>query len=341
MGLGSYPAVPLAEACKKAREAREQIEKGIDPIEVRKTAKSGLQTISFAEASRRYIASKEPEWKSKKHAQQWRNTLATYAEEINHLPVSVIGVPEICDLLSKIWTTKNQTATRVRERIERVLDWATVMKFRSGENPARWKANLDNLLAAPKKVQKAKHFESLPWDKTPQFIDQLQARPELSARALEFTILTACRTQEVLHARWEEFDLSNRRWVIPADRMKAGREHHVPLSDEALRVLSYLPTREGLLFSSKGIKPLSNMTMLNLLKSMTNKSTVHGFRSTFRTWAAEQTNHPREVCEAVLAHKVGDDTELRYKRTDFFARREALMQEWADFLYGMKADERG
>lgn len=333
MGLGGYPAVPLAEACKKAREARVLIEQGQDPIETRQAAKSGFRTITFAEASKRFIASKETEWKNKKHAQQWRNTLKTYASEINSLPVSAISTPHVLGVLEKIWITKTTTATRVRERIEKVLDWATAMNLRTGENPARLKGNLDKLLPAAKKISTVKHHASLPWRDTPRFIAALKTKGKISARALEFTILTACRTGEVLGARWEEIDLESKRWTIPSSRMKSGREHQVPLNEKSMSVISGLPRVSEFIFTANGNTPLSNMTMLNLLKTMKDSVTVHGFRSTFRTWAAEETNHPSEVCEAALAHRVGDDTELSYKRTDYFNRREVLMQEWADFLH--------
>jgi integrase len=337
MGLGSYPSVTLAEATLKAREARELIEEGVDPIERRKELKSGLNTLSFSQALDRYIQAKGVEWKNAKHLQQWTNSFANDARQLLDIPVNLITTQHILNVLEPIWIKKTVTAKRIRGRIEVVLDWATVRKYRQGENPARWRGHLEALLASPNKISKVKHHKAIDWREMSNFMRDLSQIDGVGALALKFLVLTASRTSEVINAQWNEFDLVNKVWVIPAHRMKANREHRVPLSNSVITLLQSLEKRSKWVFPStwtnEQSKPLSNMAMLNVLKvSMKSNFTVHGFRSTFRDWCAEMTNFPREVCESALAHHVGGQVELAYRRTDFFDKREKLMQMWDSFL---------
>ena len=336
MGLGGYPSVSLAQAHQKARDARQLIDDGIDPIEARREGKADLRTISFGEAASKYIAAKEPEWRNSKHAQQWRNTIDQYAKKINQIPVSQITTQDIVDLLDEIWLVKNETASRLRGRIEAILGWATVRKYRHGENPARWKGHLDSVLASPKKIRKVQHHKALNWKLLPEFMKVLLEKHHgIASDALQFTIFTVCRTSEVTGAKWSEIDFENKLWVIPAERMKLGKVHRVALCKSAIKLLKKIKkdSYSDYVFSSNGKKPISNMAMLSLLKRMDGNFTVHGFRSTFRDWAAEATNHPRDVCESALAHAVGGDTELAYKRTDYLDRRYALMKDWESFIF--------
>lgn len=332
MGLGGYPSVSLSQAHQKARDARKLIDDGIDPIEARRESKSELRTISFGEAASRYIAAKQPEWKSIKHAQQWRNTIDQYAKSIKLMPVSLITTQHVVDLLEKIWIEKNETASRLRGRIEAILDWATVRKYRNGENPARWKGHLDSLLASPKKVSKVKHHKALNWRDISSFMNELVNHDGIASKALQFTILTASRTSEVTGAKWAEIDFQKKVWIVPAERMKAQKQHRVALSDEAIKVLESLVKNGDYVFTLNGIKHISNMGMLGMLKRMDKDFTVHGFRSSFRDWAAETTNYPRDVCESALAHSIGGEVELSYKRTDFLEKRFLLMNEWASYV---------
>lgn len=333
MGLGGYPSVSLSQAHQKARDARRLIDEGVDPIEARRESKSELRTISFAEAATKYIAAKEPEWKNVKHIQQWRNTIDQYTKPIKLMPVSLITTQHIVDLLEEIWIEKNETASRLRGRIEAILDWATVRKYRSGENPARWKGHLDSLLASPKKIAKVKHHKALDWRDIPEFMCELVGDECVSSKALQFTILTASRTSEVIGARWSEIDFDKKVWTVPEERMKSMKQHRVALSNASINLLNTLNKNGEYIFSNNGVKHMSNMGMLTLLKRMKKDFTVHGFRSTFRDWAAETTNFPRDVCEAALSHAIGGDVELSYKRTDFLERRFLLMEEWASFIF--------
>lgn len=337
VGLGGYPDVTLAQAREKARLAREQIRTGIDPITQRKAAASQLRAaqageITFGEAAQAYMDAHGETWKSPKHRAQWASTLQNYAyPSIGRLLVRDVGQEHVMAILEPIWKTKNETASRLRGRIESVLDWATVRKYREGENPARWKGHLDKLLPAPGKVQKVEHHRALPIDQVPTFMAQLKLREGLAARALELLVLTATRSGEVRGACWSEVDFDSRVWIIPAERMKAGREHRVPLSGAALHLLRALPKLQGTPFvfpSSKGGQ-LSDMTLTSVMRRMNVDAVPHGFRSSFRDWAAERTNHPRELAEQALAHTLESKVEAAYRRGDALEKRRTMMEEWA------------
>ena len=287
-----------------------------------------------------YIAAHEASWRNAKHRQQWRNTLDTYADPIlGKLPVAQVEVGDVMRVLEPLWREKTETASRLRGRIESVLDYATARGWRSGENPARWRGHLDNLLPARSKVAKVEHHAALPWREIGAFMAALAEEEGVSALALRFAILTAARTGEVIGARWSEIDMQAAVWTVPADRMKAAREHRVPLSDAALDVLREVaklrtePEADGFVFpGGKAGKPLSSMALLMLLRRMERGDlTAHGFRSTFRDWCAEATNYPREVAEAALAHTLRDKTEAAYQRGDLMEKRRRLMAEWATF----------
>jgi integrase len=341
MGLGSLSAVSLADARTKAAECRRLRQDGIDPIEARKTqrqqaALDAAKTLTFKEASASYIASHKAGWRNEKHVSQWENTLATYAEPvIGALSIQAIDTALVQKVLDPIWKTKPETASRVRGRIEAILDWAKVRGLRQGENPARWRGHLDHLLPAKAKVRRVKHHAALPYAELPDFIAKLRAQEGVAARAFEFTILTAARTGDTIGAVWNEVNTSDKIWTVPADRMKAGKEHRVPLSSRALAILRDdhdLRTSDYVFPGGKTGKPLSNMAMTEVLRRMGRGDiTVHGFRSTFRDWAAERTNFPSEVVEMALAHAVGDKVEAAYRRGDLFEKRRRLMAEWASY----------
>jgi integrase len=337
MGLGSLATFSLAEARERAREQRQLVAAGIDPIAERDKA-AARQSITFAKALERYI--RQPRWRNGKHRKQWTSTLQNYAKSIMPLDVGAIERRQVLAILEPIWWTKNETANRVRGRIEAVLDWAKVYQYRDGENPARYKGNLEMVLASRSKVRKVQHHAALSYTELPDFMRELSAQPGLAALALAFTILTAARTGEIIGARWSEIDLKGRVWTVPANRSKGGREHPVPLSDQAITVLKTLReemgvTAEANAFVFPGHKPrrgLSNMAMLTTLERMGRADvTTHGFRSTFRVWAAEATDFPREVAEAALAHVIADKTEAAYQRSTFFEKRRRLMQLWGTF----------
>lgn len=341
MGLGPLHTVSLAEAREKAAECRKQLLEGIDPIEARAAQRTATQAaaaraLTFDQCAEQYIEAHRAGWRNEKHAAQWTATLDTYAGPVfGKLPVSAVDTALVMKVLAPIWTTKTETAKRVRGRIESVLSWAAVQKLRTGENPARWRGHLDKLLAPPEKVTKVEHHAALPYARIGEFMQQLRAEHGTSARAVEFVILTAARTSEVFNATSDEFDLDSGIWTCPATRMKAGRPHRVPLSAPALALIKGAATDDGSNYVFQGAKerrPLSNMAGLALLKRMGyGDFTVHGFRSTFRDWCAEQTNFPREVAEAALAHVVKDKTEAAYQRGDLLEKRTKLMQAWADY----------
>lgn len=367
VGLGGYPAVTLQQARDKAREVREKITQGIDPIAERKAARSALLAsrateITFEEAARLCIEAKSPEWKNAKHAQQWTNTLTTYAfPTLAKLQVRDIDTPHILEVLEPIWKVKTETAERLRGRIESVLDWATARKYRDGSNPARWRGNLEAMLPKPSKVAKNGNHAALPFAEAPAFMKHLRKMEGTGARALEFTILTAARSGEVRGAKWDEIDLEAGVWTIPADRMKMGKEHTVPLTEEAVALLKALPRFEenNLVFPASRGGELSDMTLAAVIKRMhesetkagrkgfidpkqTDKNgnpkiaTPHGFRSTFRDWAGETTHHPREVIEHALAHQLKDKAEAAYARGSLFQKRQALMEDWAAYCHPKK-----
>jgi integrase len=339
MGLGSVNTVSLAEARTLAAECRRHRLQGIDPIEARKSARAQAQldaarSLTFDDCRNKFLASHEAAWANAKHRKQWESTLKSYVTPVfGALPVQNVDVALVLKALEPIWTIKPETAGRVRGRVERILDWAKVRGFRQGENPARWRGHLDMLLAPRAKVRRVRHYAALPYGELPGFLAKIQERNAAAARALEFAILTAARTGEVLGARWNEMDLENNIWTVPASRMKAGREHRVPLSIAGLTVLERLRAvrQNDFVFpGERPNKPLSNMSMLMMLRRIGRADlTVHGFRSTFRDWAAEQTNFPREVAEAALAHVVADRTEAAYRRGDLFDKRRRMMDAWA------------
>ena len=340
MGLGSYPAVGVAAAREKARAARQQIEEGLDPIErrqrVRREAVANREsTKTFDQCARSMLEAKGLGWKNDKHRAQWSATLQTYASPIlGGMPVNEIEMSHVLRVLSPIWAVKTETASRVRGRIEKVLDYAAAHKYRQGLNPARWKGNLDAVLDKPGDVAKVKHHAALPIYVVPEFMVRLREAVGMGARALELTILTAARSGEIRGAKWDEFDLESGTWVVPAERMKAKKEHRVPLSRQALTLLKALPREDGvsLVFPAPRGGVLSDMTLTSVLRRMNVECTVHGFRSSFRDWAGDRTHHPRDMIEFALAHTLDDKTEAAYRRSDALEKRRILMQEWADFV---------
>jgi integrase len=344
MGLGPLHAVSLAEARAKATECRRQRVDGLDPLQVRRAAQEAARieaakAMSFSACAQAYIDAHKEGWKNAKHAGQWSATLQTYAYPVfGDLPVQVVDVGLVLKAIEPIWKTKTETASRLRGRIEAVLDWATVRGYRQGENPARWKGHLDHLLPERGKVRKVEHHPALPYAELADFMRALRQQEGVAARALDFAILTATRTNETLGASWAEFDLEAKTWTIPAERMKAGREHRVPLSAAALAIVTQWPQigpNAPVFPGGKVGKPLSNMAMLMVLRRMGRGDlTAHGFRSTFRDWAAERTNFPRDVAEMALAHTIGDKVEAAYRRGDLFEKRRQLMEAWAKFCGG-------
>jgi integrase len=338
MGLGATHTIGLAEARDKARECRCLRLDGIDPIEARKVARAQARlaaatATTFKDCAERYIASHGAGWRSRAHAAQWPSTLGRYVYPVfGSLPVQVIDVGLVLKALEPIWTAKPETANRVRGRIESVLDWAAARGYRQGDNPARWRGHLENLLPNKSKMRRVKHHAALPYAEIGEFIAQLHQQEGIAAKVLEFTILTAARTGEVIGARWSEISFAERLWTIPAERMKAAREHRVPLPDAALAILEQMQAiRQGeLVFpGGKMRRPISNMAMMMTLRRMGRGDlTVHGFRTSFRDWAAERTSFPAEVAEMALAHSVSDKVEAAYRRGDLFQKRRQLMQAW-------------
>jgi integrase len=346
MGMGPVHTVSLAEARKRAAEHRLRRHDGIDPIEARRAERlqrrlDDARTVTFKKCAEAYIKAHSAGWRNAKHGGQWTATLATYAYPvIGDLPVQAIDTTIVVKVLEQIWTTKPETASRLRGRIEAVLDWAKVRGYRSSENPARWRGHLNKLLPARGKVRKVEHHAALPYAELPSFLVALREQEGIAARALEFAILTAARTGETIFARWEELDLLDKTWTIPAGRMKAGREHRVPLPARALAILEQMHAHhtgdDGFVFPGGNAgKPLSNMAFLMLLRRMKRDDlTAHGFRATFKTWASERTGFQNEIVEAALAHVVGSKVEQAYRRGDMFEKRRRLMQQWATFCIG-------
>jgi integrase len=336
MGLGAFPAVSLAAARQKAAESRSQRAQGIDPIEAKAAHRASQQVASakamtFDQCAAAYIASHRAGW-SPEHASRWERSIKLYPSPVfGRLPVAVVDTGLVMKTLEPIWQDKPVLAPLLRGRIEVVLDWATVRGYRSGENPARWKGHLKHLLPAQSKIHTVEHFSSLPYVELPVCITELRAKPETSARALEFLILTAARTSEVTGAVWAEID--GNVWTIPASRMKGGREHRIPLSAAAMRIIDrQRQVRENdFIFPGQRRRAMSHATMDELLRRMGREITVHGFRSTFRDWAAETTPHPNHVVEMALAHKVGNAVEAAYRRGDLLEKRRALMDESARY----------
>lgn len=341
MAIGRFPDMALAEAREKAAEARKMVRSGVNPIEARRAGDTEAQKPTFGEVARELIDSKEAGWRNPKHRDQWRSSLATYAAALTDRPVDQIDTADILAVLKPIWTTKPETASRLRQRIEAVLDAAKAHGRRAGENPAAWRGHLSHLLAKPQKVQRG-HFAAMPYDDVPEFMGALRAQDGMGARALEFAILTACRTGEVLGARWSEIDMEQKVWTIPQLRTKAAREHRVPLAGRAIAILETLAKGRAcdIVFESpRGGRPLSHIAMQKVLERMEiTDATVHGFRSSFRDWAGNETHFAREVAEAALAHVVGDKAEQAYRRSDALEKRRALMEAWANYIEPNTAD---
>lgn len=342
MGLGGYPAVTLAMAREAAREARELIRRGIDPIDAAREAREALKVTptvayTFKAAAEAYIAAHEASWKNPKHRDQWTATLKNYAYPVmGKLDVAAIELPHVMRVLEPIWIKKTETAKRLRGRIEMVLDWAGARGFREGPNPARWRGHLDKLLAKPSKVHRIVHHRALPIDEISAFMTRLREAEGVGARALEFAILTAARSGEVRGATWNEIDLDARLWTISAERMKAARQHRAPLSDAAVAVLKAMPPGrpDSYLFRAAHGGRLSDMTISSVLRRLEVDAVPHGFRSTFRDWVAERTAYPNEVAEMALAHAVGNKVEAAYRRGDLFEKRLAMMNDWGQFCAG-------
>jgi len=355
MGLGGYPGVTLAQAWDKARKARDKIENGVDPIDERRANHRALKaaqasTRTFKQCAAAYMDAHSKGWRSTKHVDQWRSTLEVNAYPvIGDMPVGELQLPHVLRILEPIWHEKTETASRLRARIERVLDWAIARGYRTGVNPARWRGHLDTMLAAPGKLIKDKHQPALPISKLGAFMAELRGREGMAARALEFAILCASRSGEVRGALWSEIDLRNKVWTVPAARTKAHKEHRVPLSARAVELLRGLPRDAGtdLVFPAPNGGTLSDMTLTAVIRRMnecekneeprwtdpkSGKHAVpHGFRSTFRDWAAERTSHPRELAEMALAHTIGSNAEAAYRRGDLFEKRRSMMDDWAKF----------
>jgi len=330
MGLGGFPGVTLSVARERAQSARELVANDKDPI----LEKRKLVVVTFGEAADHLVDTLKQDWSSEKHRQQWKRTVTHYCKPIRDIPVGDIVTDDVLRVLKPIWTSKEETSRRLRSRIERILDYASAHGWRDGDNPAQWKGHLKDLL--PKRDKsKIKNFAAMPYEKIPSFLTKLREIQTVPALALEFTILTAARTNETLQARWREIDLDSRLWTIPAKRMKAKQEHRVPLSDAVIRIVekAELHRRSEFVFpgARKG-KPLSNMSMAMLLRRIhPEKCTVHGFRSSFRDWCGDQTTYPREIAEAALAHKVGNKVEQAYRRRSALERRRSLMKDWSSF----------
>ncbi|MGM0826235.1 MAG: tyrosine-type recombinase/integrase [Pseudomonadota bacterium] len=345
MGLGTYPGVSLSEARELAADNRKMVKQGIDPLDARLEEEKEAQkeAVTFTSCAARFIKAHRRSWRNAKHARQWVSTLKTYVRpKIGEKPIEDISTQDVLEVLKPIWANKNETAKRVQGRIENILDYAAAHGYRDPVNPARWRGHLDKLLAKPSRIQKVNHHPAMPYDDVADFMKSVQQYSSMSSKALLFLILTATRTSEVLNAEWNEIDLGNATWTIPADRMKTNREHRVPLSEQALALLSNLPRVKGSSYVFPGMKlarPLSNMALLQFMRGMgygpsgeKGNYVPHGFRSSFRDWTGEVTSYPRDVAEMALAHTIENKVEAAYRRGDLFEKRRAMMQEWADYL---------
>lgn len=348
MGLGPLHTVDLAAAREKAQACRASLLAGLDPLAEKRRVKLSsrlerARLVTFDQCATEYVTAHRSSWKSAKHALQWKTTLAAYASpHIGALPVASVDTDLVMQVLAPIWETRTETATRLRGRIESILGWATVKGYRQGDNPARWRGHLENLLAAPTKIAKVRNHPALPWRQMPAFMADLRKREGVSARAIEFAILTACRSGEVRGATWDEIDIEARLWTVPAERMKAGKEHRIPLSTRALSLLEPIVDRTGHMFPGRdaGI-PLSDMSLTAVLRRMGRTDiTVHGFRSTFRDWCSEADGNAfsREICEHALAHSLPDKVEAAYRRGDLLDKRVALMEAWCRYCCGMRQE---
>lgn len=340
IGLGAYPGIGLAQARQQAASLREQIAAGSDPLHERMEAKARLRAeqaarLTFREAAERFIERKTPGWSNPKSAAQWRASLETHAYPLlGALDVRHVEQHHVEAVLEPIWTTKTETASRVRGRIESILSWCIAGGHRTGENPARWRGLLEERFSAPARTKKVQHHPAVPIDEAHAFWCALRDREGLAARALEFALLTAARSGEVRGAQWGEIDIARAVWTIPAERMKAKREHRVPLSATALDLLRSLPRMAGtdLVFPGQRGGPLSDMSLSAVMKRMEMEAVPHGLRSTFRDWAGERTSYPRDLCEQALAHVIESKAEAAYRRGDALEKRRGLMEAWAKFL---------
>jgi integrase len=339
MGLGPADVISLAKARELAREARQCVVLGGDPIEARRERQAAqrvaqARVVTFGKCAADYIAQHQAGWRNEKHTTQWKSTFEVDTKAINDLPVAAIDTALVLKVLRPLWHEKPVTASRIRGRIERVLAWATVSEYRQGENPARWRGHLAEMLPHKGKIHRVEHHKALPYGKLPGFMVDLRKRDTVAAAALELTVLCATRTNETIGARWSEIDLRSKTWTIPHERMKSARPHRVPLSDRAVEILSKLPRESEWIFPGRMAgKPLANRAMLETLISVTGSNfTVHGARSTFRDWCKEQTNFPREIAELALAHRLTDGTEAGYSRGDALEKRRQLMSAWAKYL---------
>lgn len=349
MGVGAFPEVSLAQARNAAVDIQRWARAGVDSIDKRDAVKRELarkaaSRLTFEDCAERYVDSNEVGWSNPKHRQQWRNTLATYAyPALGRTPVADIDVEDVLQVIEPIWRTKTETASRVRGRMEAVLGWAIVRGFRKGPNPAVWRGHLDRILPPKSRVNPVKHHAALDWKALPDFVADLQTKRAVSARALEFIVLTAARSAEARLATWREIDWERKLWVVPAARVKTRREHRVPLTARALEILAALLPQtadaDALIFAGPGGKPLSDSVFRALFRRMKRENlTAHGFRSTFRDWAGEATEYPRELAEQALAHRAGDAVELAYRRGDALERRRTLMAAWE--AYAMSGTKR-
>lgn len=341
MGLGPAWDVSLSEARERASTLRRQLRDGLDPLAAKHAARDAAKAqhekrMPFGRCAELYIENHRSGWRNPKHAAQWDSTLRTYCEPVWKLPVDAIDTARVMRCLDPLWTTKTETASRLRGRMESVLAWATVRGLRTGDNPAQWRNHLDQLLPARAKVKKVEHRAALPYTEIGAFMAELRQRESLAARVLELQTLTAARPGEAAGAQWAEFDLNGAVWTIPADRMKAGKEHRVPLSAPVLKLLKALPHVNANVFPGVKGKPITTEAAMKLLKEMRPGLTAHGFRSTFRDWAAETTSHPREVIEAAMAHRLKDAAEAAYQRGDLLQRRAVLMKDWAGYLDALR-----
>ncbi|MFC1395034.1 tyrosine-type recombinase/integrase [Acinetobacter junii] len=358
IGIGPYPEVSLAEARAKATELRLQIRSGIDPIahkqeQLEKQRIQQLRNKTFRECAKVVVANKTRELKNEKHIGQWTSTLETYIyPTLGNISIGSITKVDIAEALKPIWVEKNETARRIRGRIETIFDYAKAMGYFEGDNPAEWKGNLEPILGTLK--QESRPHPSLPYEQVAEFIHHLRQKKGISPRALEFTILTACRSGEIFGAKWQEIDFKNKVWIIPKERMKADKEHRVPLSKEAITLLEsiqeYSQPQDFIFPAPRSGEMLSDMSLTTLIKRMHEQKlkenglgyidlkqnrviTTHGFRSTFRDWSADKTDYPREVCEHVLAHKLPDEVEAAYLRGAYLEKRKGLMADWAEYCY--------
>jgi integrase len=355
IGLGSYPTVPLAMARERARQAHDAILNGVDPVEDRKAKRTALiaaqkRNLTFAEAMEKYLAGKLEEFKDEKFRKQWRSSLDRFAVPvIGDMAINDLDVDDVKRVLEPIWLTKNVTATRLRGRMEGVFAWAKVGGYYKGDNPAKWSGNLDAILPKPGAVAKSKNFAALKIDDAADWFADVRSRDGTATRALEFLAMTACRSGEVRGAVWSEIDFEKKVWTIPAERMKARRDHRVPLTAEMVALLEKLPRFEGVDYVFPAVRGgmLSDMAISACMRRIneardggyvdarTGKAAVpHGLRSTFRDWAAERTSYPAEMAELALAHNVGNAVERAYRRTDLFEKRRQLMADWTAFLHG-------